>query len=185
MARTHEPRRPPTRAARVPKQPRSSYLITGLALGGLWLLNRDKSLLYHAVQMTALMSVLTAVQIVLGQVVLRRHGGGAPASPGAYARLFGRLLSPKLALVAVGVGAEWLLAPMTARSNAIVAAGLAVLVTALGPVVDRGATNQAAPATGSDQVSLAPDSYGMGIRPAPGIPGKVPPGPPFAERENQ
>src|SRR5204862_5700480 len=72
MARTHEPRRPPTRAARVPKQPRSSYLITGLALGGLWLLNRDKSLLYHAVQMTALMSVLTAVQIVLGQVVLRR-----------------------------------------------------------------------------------------------------------------
>jgi hypothetical protein len=28
-------------------------------------------------------------------------------------------------------------------------------------------------------------SYGMGIRPAPGTPGEVPPGPPFAERENQ
>jgi hypothetical protein len=156
MARTREPRRrPPAHAARVPKQPRSSYLITGLVLGGLWLLNRDKSLLYHAVQMTALMSVLTGVQIVLGQIALRRRGGGAPASPSAYARLFGRLLSPKLALVAVGVGAEWLLAPMTPRSNAIVAGGLAVLVTALGPVVDRRATNQATPATGPDQASLS------------------------------
>jgi hypothetical protein len=66
MAQTREPRRrPPAHAARVPKQPRSAYLITGLVLGGLWLLNRDKSLLYHAVQMTALMSVLTMVQIVL------------------------------------------------------------------------------------------------------------------------
>jgi hypothetical protein len=169
MARTRESRRrPPAHAARVPKQPRSAYLITGLVLGGLWLLNRDKSLLYHAAQMTSLMSVLTVTQIVLGQIVLRRRGG-APASPGAYARLFGRLLGPKLALVAVGVGAEWLLAPMTPRSNAIVAAGLAVLVTALGPVVDRGATSQATPATGSDQVSLAP--------------GGVPPGPPFTGRE--
>jgi hypothetical protein len=95
------------------------------------------------------------VQIVLGQIALRRRGGGAPASPSAYARLFGRLLSPKLALVAVGVGAEWLLAPMTPRSNAIVAGGLAVLVTALGPVVDRRATNQATPATGPDQASLS------------------------------
>jgi hypothetical protein len=41
----------------------AQYLIVGLAIGGLWLLNRDKSLLYHAVQMLAVMSVLTGLQI--------------------------------------------------------------------------------------------------------------------------
>lgn len=110
MAEIREPRRrAPTHTAPAAKQPRSFYLITGLAVGGLWLLNRDKSLLYHAVQMTAVMSSLTALQIVL-QIVLRRRAG-APASPSAYARLLGLLLGAKLVLVAVGVGAEWLLAP--------------------------------------------------------------------------
>jgi hypothetical protein len=88
--------------------------------------------------------------------MLRRHGGGAPASAGAYALLLGRLLGAKLVLVAVAVAAEWLLAPMTSRSNGIVAAGLVVLVTALGPVVDRHATSQAIPAPGPDQASLVP-----------------------------
>ena len=50
MAEIREPRRrAPTHTAPAAKQPRSFYLITGLAVGGLWLLNRDKSLLYHAV----------------------------------------------------------------------------------------------------------------------------------------
>ena len=44
-------------------------------------------------------------------------------------------------------GAEWLLAPAIPQSNAIVAAGLVVLVTALGPGLDRLATNHATPAT--------------------------------------
>lgn len=181
MAEIREPRRrAPTHTAPAAKQPRSFYLITGLAVGGLWLLNRDKSLLYHAVQMTAVMSSLTALQIVL-QMVLRRRAG-APASPSAYARLLGLLLGAKLVLVAVGVGAEWLLAPMTPRSNAIVAAILVLLVTALGPVVDSRATNRAIPATGPDQASLASPS--TGISSAPSTPGGVPPGPPFAEREN-
>jgi hypothetical protein len=175
MAQTRESRRrPPTHTAQAAKQIGSHYLvplIAGLAVGGLWLLNRDKSLLYHAVQMTALMSVLTVVQVVLD-----RRGGRAPASPGAYARLFGRLLGSKLVLVAVAVGAEWLLAPRTSRSNAIVAAGLVVWVTALGPVLDRLATNQAKPATGPDQAHLASPS--MGISAAPSTPGDVPPGPP-------
>jgi hypothetical protein len=185
MARTRERRRrSPAHAAHVPKQPRSYYLITGLAVGALWLLNRDKSLLYHAAQMTAVMSALTGVQIVLGQIMLRRRGGGAPASAGAYARLLGRLLGAKLVLVAVAVAAEWLLAPMTPRSNGIVAAGLVVLVTALGPVADRGATYHATPATGPDQASLAAHPDSTGISPAPSTPGEVPPGPPFAEREN-
>ena len=156
MAQIREPRRrPPTRLAQAAKPTRSSYLILGLAVGGLWLLNRDKSLLYHAVQMTAIMTSLTVLQLVL-QIVIRRRGRGSPASPSAYARFVGLSLGFKLMLVAVGVGAEWLLAPWTARSNAIVAAGLVVLVTALGPVVDRHATSQAIPAPGPDQASLVP-----------------------------
>jgi hypothetical protein len=51
-----------------------------------------------------------------------------------------------LVAVAVAVGAEWLLDPVTPRSNGIVAAGLVVLVTALGPLLDSCATNQAMPA---------------------------------------
>jgi hypothetical protein len=179
MTQTREPRRrPPTHTARAAKQSRSHYLIAGLAIGGLWLLNRDKSLLYHAVQMLAVMSVLTVLQIVL-----RRRSGGAPAPPSAYARLFGRLLGAKLVLIAAGVGAEWLLAPITPRSNAIVAAVLVFLVTAFGPAVDRRATNQATPATGPDQASLASHSYSTGISPAPSTPGDVPPGAPSPNRK--
>jgi hypothetical protein len=118
------------RKARAAKQPRSHYLIVGLALAGLWLLNRDKSLLFHAVQMLIVMSVLTGLQIVLDH----RHGK-APA--------YARLISAKLVLVAVAVGAEWLLAPVTTRSNTIVAVGLVVLITAAGPALDRLAARRA------------------------------------------
>jgi hypothetical protein len=88
MTKIHERRRLRARMARAAQQPRSHYLISGLAVGGLWLLNGDKSLLYHAVQMLAVMSVLTGLQIVID----RRHGG-TPA--------YARLISAKLALVAV------------------------------------------------------------------------------------
>jgi hypothetical protein len=135
--------------AQAAKQARSHYLIAGLAIGGLSLLNRDKSLLYHALQMLAVMSVLTVLQIVL-----RRRGDEAPASPSAYARLIGA----KLVLVALAVGAEWLLAPVTPRSNAIVAAAWSSW------------------SRQSDQCWTD--------APAPSTPGDVPPGPPFTEREN-
>lgn len=123
-------RRLSARAARAAKRPRGHYLIAGLAVAGLWLLNGDKSALYHAVQMLIVMSVLTGLQIVLD----RRHGGRAP---------YIRLISAKLVLVAVAAGAEWLLAPVTSYSNAIVAAGLVVLVTATGPALDRLAARRA------------------------------------------
>jgi hypothetical protein len=128
------------RTARAAEQPRGHYLIAGLAVGGLWLLNGDKSLLYHAVQMLAVMSVLTGLQIVLD-----RHHGETPA--------YIRLISAKLVLVAVAVGAEWLLAPVTSRSSIIVAAGLVVLITAVGPALDRLAARRAKAkaATGPDQ----------------------------------
>lgn len=128
------------RIARAAQQPRGHYLIAGLAVAGLWLLNGDKSLLYHAVQMLAVMSVLTGLQIVAG-----RHHGKTPA----YARLIGA----KLALVAVAVGAQWLLAPVTSRSNTIIAIGLVVLITAAGPRLDRLAARRAKAkaATRSDQ----------------------------------
>jgi len=131
MTEIHERlRRLSARTARAAKQPRSHYLIAGLAVAGLWLLNSNKSLLYHAVQMLIVMSVLTGLQIVLD----RRHGE-TPA--------YVRLISAKLVLVAVAVGAQWLLTPVTSESNTIVAAGLVVLVTAAGPALDRLAARRA------------------------------------------
>jgi len=118
------------RTARAGRQPRTHYLIAGLAVAGLWLLNGDKSLLYHAVQMLIVMSVLTGLQIVLD----RRHGE-RPA--------YIRLITAKLVLVAVAVGAGGLLAPVTSQSNIIVAAGLVVLITAAGPALDRLAARRA------------------------------------------
>ena len=131
MTEVHERlRRLSARTARAAKQPRTHYLIAGLAVAGLWLLNGDKSLLYHAVQMLIVMGVLTGLQIVLD----RRHGG-TPA--------YVRLISAKLVLVAVAVGAGWLLAPVTSQSNIIVAVGLVVLITAAGPPLDRLAARRA------------------------------------------
>jgi len=120
LARTDGPRRSPS----------FTYLIVGLAVAGLWLLNRGRSPLFHAVQMLIVMSVLTGLQIVLD----RRHGG-TPA--------YIRLISAKLVLIAVAVGAAWLLAPVTSQSNIIVAVGLVVLITAAGPALDRLATRRA------------------------------------------
>jgi hypothetical protein len=141
MADIHERlRRRWARMARAARQPRSHYLIAGLAVAGLWLLNGDKSLLYHAVQMLIVMSVLTGLQIVLD-----RHHGETPP--------YVRLISAKLVLIAVAVGAEWLLAPVTSSSNTIVAVGLVVLITAAGPALDRLAARRAKAraATHSDQ----------------------------------
>jgi len=112
------------------KRPRSRYLTAGLVVGGLWLLNGDKSLLYHAIQMLIVMGVLTGLQIVLD-----RRRGATPA--------YFRLISAKLVLIAVAVGAEWLLAQATSRSNTIVAIGLVVLVTTAGPALDRLAARRA------------------------------------------
>jgi len=149
------------RTARAAKQPRSHYLIAGLAVGGLWLLNGDKSLLYHAVQMLIVMSVLTGLQIVID-----RHHGGTPA--------YVRLISAKLVLVAVAVGAEWLLAPVTSRSNTIVAAGLVVLITAAGPALDRLAARRAKAkaATGPDQGRRSSGSPAGASAPSPADPAR-------------
>jgi hypothetical protein len=120
----------PARTARTAQYSHAHYLVIGLVLGGLWVLNRDKSLLFHAVQMLVVMSLFTGVQIVLR----RRAGELLP---------YVRLVVPKLALVALAVGAEWLLASVTSRSNAIVAVGLVVVVTAVGPLLDRVAAKRA------------------------------------------
>src|SRR5215469_5408555 len=131
MTEIHERfRRLLARTARAAKQPRGHYLIAGLAVGGLWLLNGDKSLLYHAVQMLIVMSVLTGLQVVID-----RRRGETPA--------YVRLISAKLVLVAVAVGAGWLLALVTSGSNTIVAAGLVVLITAAGPALDHLAARRA------------------------------------------
>lgn len=128
MTETHAHRRTPAGRARATLRNRRQYLIFGLAMGGLWLLNLDKPLPEHALQMLAVMTVLTLIQILLD----RHHRHGAPAPRGTYARLIGG----KIMLLAVAVGSEWLLAPVTDRSNAIVAALLVVLATALGPHLD-------------------------------------------------
>jgi hypothetical protein len=81
------------------------------------------------------MSLFTGFQIVRR----RRAGEVLP---------YIRLVVPKLVLVALAVGAEWLLRSVTSRSNAIVAVGLVVLITAVGPVLDRLAARRAAAAGG-------------------------------------
>ena len=144
MADTRVVGRPPTHAPRVVQYSHTHYLIVGLALAALWLFSRDKSLLFHAVQMLAVMGALTVLQIVL-----RRHAGDVPA--------YTRLIVAKLVLVALAVGGEWLLARVTSRSNAIVAVGLVVLVTSLGPALDRVAARRAASRTAVDRdATLAP-----------------------------
>jgi hypothetical protein len=170
MTDIHERRRLRTRTGHAAKSTRSHYLIAGLAVAGLWLLNEDKSLLYHAVQMLIVMSVLTGLQIVLD-----RHHGKAPA--------YARLIIAKLVLIAVAVGAEWMLAPVTSRSNTIVAIGLVVLITAAGPRLDRLAARRAKAkaATGPDQArrssgpTAGASAHGpadpAGFGQAPGSPG--------------
>src|SRR5262249_45102668 len=123
MTEIHERlRRLLARMARAAKQPRSHYLIAGLAVAGLWLLNGDKSLLYHAVQIGIVRRGWPGVESGLA-----RPRGEPPA--------YIRLISAKLVLVAVAVGAQWLLAPVTSASSTIVAAGLVVLITAAGPAL--------------------------------------------------
>jgi hypothetical protein len=133
------PRRP-TDTPQTAQYSHTHYLLIGLVLGGLWILNRDKSLLFHAVQMLVVMSLFTGVQIVLR----RRAREVLP---------YIRLVVPKLVLVALAVGAEWLLASVTSRSNAIVGVGLVVVVTAVGPVLDRVAAKRAAAARGPGQAA--------------------------------
>jgi hypothetical protein len=140
MAQPSESRpRRPTDTAQTAQYSHAHYLLIGLVLGGLWILNRDKSLLFHAVQMLVVMSLFTGVQIVLR----RRAREVLP---------YIRLVVPKLVLVALAVGAEWLLASVTSRSNAIVAVALVVLVTAVGPVLDL-AAKRAGAARGPGQAA--------------------------------
>jgi hypothetical protein len=132
--------RPATRTGEPTQYKRSHYLLVGLALAGLWLLSGGKSLLFHAVQMLVVMSLLTGLQIVLR----RRAGQVVP---------YVRLTIPKLALVGLAVGSGWVLSLVTSSSNAIVAAGLVVLVTAAGPRLDRVAANRARSARGAEPVA--------------------------------
>lgn len=99
---------------------RGRYLIVGLVMGGLWWFNRDQPLLGHALQMLAVMAVVTVLQIVLR----RRRGQRVE-----YLRLIGT----KLLLLGVAVGAQWLLTPILPRASLVVAGILPVLVAVLGP----------------------------------------------------
>ena len=134
---------------------RAHYLLIGLVLGGLWLLSGGRSLLFHTAQMLAVMSAMTGLQIVLR----RRAGQVVP---------YVRLAVPKLALVGLAVGGEWLLALVTDRSNAIVAGSLVVLVAAVGPKLDHIAANRAAYRARSARGPEALGSPGMsnGMEPA-------------------
>jgi hypothetical protein len=142
----------PTQTGQTAEYSHAHYLIIGLILAGLWILNKDKSLLFHAVQMLIVMSLFTGIQIVLR---LRAH----EVLP------YIRLVIPKLVLVGLAVGAEALLAAVTSRSNGIVAVGLVVVVTAMGPVLDRvaakRAANRARRATEPDQAQLSSPSAGI------------------------
>ncbi|WIY01618.1 hypothetical protein QRX60_47655 [Amycolatopsis mongoliensis] len=104
---------------------RSRFLALGLLLGVLWYVNGSRPLWEHALRMLVLMIVvLVALELLARR---RYHGNERP-----HIR-HGWIIGAKLALLAVAVGADWLLAQWTSRANLIVAIGLAVVVAVAGP----------------------------------------------------
>ena len=162
MAETHPPRRPPRHMAKAVANTRMHYLIFGLGIGGLWLLNLNLPLLEHGLQMLAVMTALTVLQILLD-----RHRGKTPP--------YARLIVGKLTLLAVAVGAEWLLAPLTSHSNLIVAVGLAVLAATAGPRLEARMAHHTTPTDGPNRA---------GVSAEPGAPGDIRTGLPVSETQN-
>lgn len=108
---------------------RSRYLILGVILGLFWYVNGAQPLWQHALRMLLIMA---GVLIVLELLARRRHRGGGDRPHIAH----GRIIAAKLVLLAVAVGAEWLLDLYTSRADLIVAIGLAVVVAVAGPPLE-------------------------------------------------
>src|SRR5262249_22928604 len=104
MTEIHERlRRLSARTARAAHGPRSHYLLAVGGGAGWWSSRGDRSFLSPPAQILSVMRVLPGPKMVPTP-----HPGETPA--------YIRLISAKLVLVAVAVGAQWLLAPVTSES---------------------------------------------------------------------
>ncbi|WP_432000941.1 hypothetical protein [Streptomyces sioyaensis] len=107
------------------------YLVAGLVMGGVWAWNQGSPLWEHAVKLLVLMFVAAPL---LRRVRSRR----AARRPARRLQLsFVRLATAKVALVALAIGASWLLEDSMRNPDLAVAAGLTTVITVLGPLLHR------------------------------------------------
>jgi hypothetical protein len=143
MAGTTEP---PTRRLLSPSaRTRVGYLVAGVALGALWLVNGGRSVWEHALRLLVLVLVVATVL----ELLRRRRGGARTGSRRAYVRL----LTAKLALIGLAFAAEALLAHWSvlgaAGAEDVVALALALAVAVGGPMLHERLTAPAAPSHGN------------------------------------
>ncbi|MEV7465647.1 hypothetical protein AB0O20_03900 [Streptomyces kronopolitis] len=107
------------------------YLVAGLVMGGIWAWNHGAPLWEHAVK-------LLVVLFVGAPLLHLARGRRAARRPPRRLRLsFVRLAAAKVALVALALGASWLLEGSMTDPDLAVAAGLTTVITLLGPFLHR------------------------------------------------
>ncbi|MFI9075517.1 hypothetical protein ACIGW8_03255 [Streptomyces sioyaensis] len=107
------------------------YLVAGLVMGGVWAWNHGSPLWEHAVKLL----VLLFVAAPLLHLARSRRAARRPAH--RFRLSFVRLAAAKIALVVLALGASWLLEDSMPHPDLIVAAGLAAVITLLGPLLHR------------------------------------------------
>lgn len=107
------------------------YLVAGLVMGGIWAWNHGAPLWEHAVK-------LLVVLFVGAPLLHLARSRRAARRPARRLRLsFVRLATAKVTLVALALGASWLLEDSMTHPDLAVAAGLATVITLLGPLLHR------------------------------------------------
>ncbi|MBM4791636.1 hypothetical protein HXP44_06055 [Streptomyces sioyaensis] len=107
------------------------YLVAGLVMGGVWAWNQGSPLWEHAVKLLVLL-------FVAAPLLHRARSRRAARRPARRLQLsFVRLAAAKIALVALAIGASWLLEDSMRHPDLAVAAGLTSVITVLGPLLHR------------------------------------------------
>ncbi|MFI1158901.1 hypothetical protein [Streptomyces sioyaensis] len=107
------------------------YLVAGLVMGGVWALNHGSPLWEHAVKLLVLL-------FVAAPLLHLARGRRAARRPAHRRRLsFVRLATAKITLVVLALGTSWLLEDLMPHPDLVVAAGLAAVITLLGPLLHR------------------------------------------------
>jgi hypothetical protein len=117
------------RNSAVTAQIRARYAVTGVIMGSLWLLSGHVPIGEHVIRAAIVITIMTSVS----NLTRRRRAGAQQQS-----RLsFRRMMVFRLALIAIAAAAETFLSPRVADATVIVAAGLAIMAAATGPLVHR------------------------------------------------
>ncbi|MFE2226649.1 hypothetical protein [Streptomyces kronopolitis] len=107
------------------------YLAAGLVMGGIWAWNHGAPLWEHAVKLLVVLFVgAPLLHLARGRRAARRP-------PRRFRLSFVRLAAAKVALVALALGASWLLEGSMTDPDLAVAAGLTTVITLLGPFLHR------------------------------------------------